>query len=315
MWEPEEFFWIELENMNRSLTDDFEPLYNAAKELQVVSGNKVQGAANLLAVVANHIVSTAWERRRQEKEIALQKLLLNEEIQTRKSLEKKLNSQSLRFFLEKEKVLAGKIRLGDYVEIVEIFKVMLSDIYNDQYDTSQDSLTSIKGRVFELAVIVSRAVIELGLEPGVASESNTTFMQLLEQCTNIEEINTVAIRMLETLLEKTKNLGNSKNRLIVEGIKGYVRSNFKENLNLDMIAESVCLSPYYASRIFKESQNMTIMEYVLEVKMHEAKKLLSNPRYKIDEIARDLGYVDPSYFSKVFRRKTGLSPTQFRNHQ
>lgn len=88
MWEPEEFFWIELENMNRSLTDDFEPLYNAAKELQVVSGDKVQGAANLLAIVANHIVSTAWERRRQEKEIALQRLLLNEEIQTRKSLEK-----------------------------------------------------------------------------------------------------------------------------------------------------------------------------------------------------------------------------------
>ena len=61
MWEPEEFFWIELEEMNRVLTDDFEPLFKAVKELQVVSGEKVQSAASLQSIMANYIVNAAWQ--------------------------------------------------------------------------------------------------------------------------------------------------------------------------------------------------------------------------------------------------------------
>ena len=71
---------------------------------------------------------------------------------------------------------------------------------------------------------------------------------------------------------------------------------------------------FIATAIFKESQNMTVMDYVTKVKLDEAKKMLSNPRYKIEEIAMSLGYSDGSYFSKVFRRHEGMTPTQFRQN-
>jgi AraC-like DNA-binding protein len=54
------------------------------------------------------------------------------------------------------------------------------------------------------------------------------------------------------------------------------------------------------------------MDYLTQVRLEEAKKLLRNPRYQIDEVAEKLGYNDASYFSKVFRRNVGMSPTQFR---
>lgn len=79
--------------------------------------------------------------------------------------------------------------------------------------------------------------------------------------------------------------------------------------------DSVYLSPYYACRIFKESEGITVMDYVTMVRLEEAKKMLSNTKYKIDEIATILGYKDASYFSKVFRKNLNMTPTQFRNSQ
>jgi len=310
MWEPEEFFWIELEEMNHCLTDDFKALFKVAKNLQVVSGEKVQSAATLLYLIANNIVRAGWESIHQKKELELQQFLLNEEIQTRKNLEEKLNSQSLNFFLEKEKALIGKIKLSDLDECRKIFKVMVADIFSD----SGEKLPIIKGRIFELVVVMSRASVEAGVDSEKSISLNANLMQELNNSYSISEINRVVTFILERYLEEIQNHSKSKNRMTIEGIKGYIRKNYQNNRTLEEIADSVYLSPFYVSRIFKESQNMTVMDYVTKVKLDEAKKMLSNPRYKIEEIALNLGYNDGSYFSKVFRRNEGMTPTQFRHN-
>lgn len=309
MWEPEEFFWIELEEMNRVLTDDFEPLFKAAKELQVVSGEKVQSAASLLSVMANYIVNAAWQSMQRKKELELQQTLLNDEIATRKSLEEKLNSQSLNYYIEKEKSLVGKIKLGDLDECRKIFKVMLADIFAD---TGQSNLAVVRARVFELVVVVSRASVEAGVNSEMPIGINAAFMQELGTCYSTEEINTAALKVLERYFKEIQTNSKAKNRLAIEGIKGFIRNNYNRNLTLEEIADSVYLSPYYVSRIFKESQSITVMDYVTRVKLDEAKKMLGNTRYKIDEIAVRLGYSDASYFSKVFKKNEGMTPTQFR---
>jgi len=309
MWEPEEFFWIELEEMNRVLTDDFEPLFKAAKELQVVSGEKVQSAASLLSIMANYIVNAAWQSMQRKKELELQQTLLNDEIATRKSLEEKLNSQSLNYYIEKEKSLVGKIRLGDLDECRRIFKVMLADILADQ---EKNSLAVVRARVFELVVVVSRASVEAGVNSERPMGINAAFLQELGTCYSTEEINTAALKVLERYFKEIQTNSKTKNRLAIEGIKGFIRNNYNRNLTLEEIADSVYLSPYYVSRIFKESQSITVMDYVTRVKLDEAKKMLGNTRYKIDEIAVRLGYSDASYFSKVFKKNEGMTPTQFR---
>ncbi|MGV8905094.1 MAG: PocR ligand-binding domain-containing protein [Acetobacterium sp.] len=310
MWEPEEFFWIELEEMNRCITDDFKELFKVAKSLQVVSGEKVQSAATLLYLIANNIVRAGWESIHQKKELELQQFLLDEEIQTRKNLEEKLNSQSLNFFLEKEKALIGKIKLSDLDECRKIFKVMVADIFSE----GGEKLPIIKGRIFELVVVASRAAVEVGVDPEKSISLNANLMQELNNSYSISEINRVVNFILERYLEEIQNHSKSKNRITVEGVKGYIRKNYQNNCTLEEIADSVYLSPFYVSRIFKESQNMTVMDYMTKVKLDEAKKMLSNPRYKIEEIALNLGYNDGSYFSKVFRRNEGMTPTQFRHN-
>lgn len=310
MWEPEEFFWIELREMNKNLTEDFTTLFDAARELKVVSGEKVQGAADLLFVTANYIMKAGWEGLRHRKELAHQQSLLNEEMENRKALEEKLSVQNLNlnYSLEKERELISKVKLGDLVNAKRLFQELLADIFI----TGVAKLSVVKARVLELGVILSRASVEGGADPDQALGINAKFLQDVNRFNNIDEINLVAVNALESYSQIVQSNKKVKNRQIIEGIKEFIRKNYNNNLTLEEIAASVYLSPYYVSRIFKEEQNITIMDYVTKVRVEEAKKLLRNPRYQIDEIAERLGYSDASYFSKVFRRLEGMSPSKFR---
>ncbi|MTI55364.1 PocR ligand-binding domain-containing protein [Geosporobacter ferrireducens] len=311
MWEPEEFFWIELREMNKTLTDDFYPLFNAAKDLKVISGNQVQGAADLLFVTANYIMEAGWENLRHRQELALQQSLLNEEIQNRKSLEEKLSAQTsnLNYSLEKERELVSKVKLGDIENAKKIFQGLLAEIFI----IGAAKLPVIKARVLELGVILSRASVEGGADSNQALGISTEFLQDVSRFDSIEEIDLAAVKALERYLQAVQRNNKVKNRLAIQEIKKFIRNNAHKNLALEEIAASVYLSPYYVSRIFRENQNMTVMDYVTKVKVEEAKKLLRDPQYQIDDIAEKLGYCDGSYFSKVFRRNEGMSPTQFRH--
>lgn len=311
MWEPEDFFWIELQLMNKGLTDDFEPLIKAAKELNVVSGTKVQAAADLLYVTANYIMKASWESLRKSRELARQQCLMNEEIQSRKALEQKLNGQrfEISYSLDKERELVSKIRLAELEPADKIFRELLGEVLF----TSGTKIPIIKARVLELSVVMSRAAVEGGAEFDHIMKINNEFLQDLSRYSAIDDISFAAVQVFEKYLTAVKKHTNVKNHQIVSQIKKFISNNYFKNLTLEDIAESVFLSPYYISRVFKEDQGITIMDYATKVRLEEAKKLLHNPRYNIDDIAEKVGYNDPSYFSKVFRRKEGMSPSQFRH--
>ncbi len=308
MWEPEDFFWIELREMNKSVIDDFDELFAAAKELKVISGEKVQGAADLLYVTANYIMESGWKTLKHKQEIAQQQSLLNEEIQNRKLLEDQLSTQGLSYSLDKERELMTKIKLRDLEGVKKIFHTLIVDIFIG----GAAKLNVVKARVLELGVVLSRASVEGGADLNTALAISTEFLQSVSKNDCIDEINYTAEKALEKFLHAVQENSATKNRIAIQGMKTYIKKNYHKNITLEEIADSVYLSPSYASRIFKENQGITITDYISKVKLEEAKKMLQNPEYKIDYIAEKLGYNDASYFSKVFRRKEGMSPTQYR---
>jgi YesN/AraC family two-component response regulator len=92
----------------------------------------------------------------------------------------------------------------------------------------------------------------------------------------------------------------------------FIENHYQDNLTVEAIADAACLSPGYAGRIFKDQLGMPIMDYVLKVRIDKSKKLLLNPHYQIQAIAEKVGYGDAGYFTKVFRKFEGITPTQFR---
>jgi len=99
----------------------------------------------------------------------------------------------------------------------------------------------------------------------------------------------------------------------VERAKQYIRTHFNEFLTLEHVAEIVELSPPYFAKIFKEEVGKTFVDYVTELRLEKAKELLLQNQLSFKEISFAVGYRDPNYFSRVFKKFFHMSPREFRN--
>ncbi|MFS0643600.1 response regulator [Siminovitchia sp. 179-K 8D1 HS] len=98
----------------------------------------------------------------------------------------------------------------------------------------------------------------------------------------------------------------------VEKVMRYVKSKMPGEVTLAETANYVHLNPSYLSKLFKDKTNQNFVDYVIEIRMDEAKKLLETTSLRINEIADRLGYSDITYFSNLFKRKTGVTPSEYR---
>lgn len=99
---------------------------------------------------------------------------------------------------------------------------------------------------------------------------------------------------------------------VVEQAKQYIAENFSRELSLEEMAREVGISPYYLSKLFKESEGTGYIEYTTKLRMDYAKEQLSGTDRSIKEICHDAGYQDPNYFSRIFKKWTGMTPTEYR---
>ena len=86
-----------------------------------------------------------------------------------------------------------------------------------------------------------------------------------------------------------------------------------EDLSLEDVAEAINVSSFYLSRLFKEVKGENYINYLTDLRMKKARELLKNPRISIKEISSEVGFNDQNYFSRIFKNKFGMTPTEFRN--
>lgn len=310
MWEPEEFFWIELREMNKNLTSDFKELFKAVEELPVVSGDMVQAASYLLYIVANYITRSGWEQKLRQEKLMKQELLLSEEQENRKRLEEQLEQreQISIYSMSKESDLMEMIHDGKEEAALKL----LQDVTNDIILENEGSKDVIRTKAIELIVLTSRIAVKHGVSQDRVSKINTSYMRLLLMQDSVDDI---CFQLREAILLYQKEIRERKIKPEPESIrimKQYMKENFHENLTLDMIADAAFLSASYASRLFKKEQDVSIMEFLLQIRMTEARRLLKETDLSIEVISERTGYSDPGYFTKVFRKSEGKTPSQYR---
>lgn len=99
----------------------------------------------------------------------------------------------------------------------------------------------------------------------------------------------------------------------VDAVKAIIASSYHEEWDLGRLAERVYLTPSYLSKLFKQETGMTITDYLIGVRIEQAKKLLRNrPDLKTYEVGVQVGYPDSAYFTKLFKRIVGTTPNEFR---
>ncbi|MEM9281672.1 MAG: helix-turn-helix domain-containing protein [Verrucomicrobiota bacterium] len=99
---------------------------------------------------------------------------------------------------------------------------------------------------------------------------------------------------------------------VIVKAKRFVNAHLDEKLSLEQVAQHVGVSPYYFCKIFKQSTEMTLTEYVNRRRVEWAKRRLLNPRARVTEVAFDVGFQSISQFNRSFLKYVGESPTRFR---
>lgn len=92
----------------------------------------------------------------------------------------------------------------------------------------------------------------------------------------------------------------------------YIAAHFAAPLTLEAVAREISVSPNYLSMLFHKTVGFTFREHLCRVRVEESKRLLLNSKYSLKEIAVAVGFTDQSYFTKVFKHLTGLSPGKLR---
>lgn len=95
-------------------------------------------------------------------------------------------------------------------------------------------------------------------------------------------------------------------------IKHYLETYYHESIQLEDLASMMHLSRFYISHSFKKEIGMSPMEYLIAIRIKESKILLRTTNYSISQVADIVGFTTPTYFSKQFRKSTGISPTDYR---
>lgn len=102
------------------------------------------------------------------------------------------------------------------------------------------------------------------------------------------------------------------NDIIIKA-KQYIDQNYNKDISLDDISRNMNLSPYYFSKLFKEETGENFVEFLTGIRIEKAKQLLINPEMSMKEICSDVGYSDPNYFSRIFKKVVGQTPTEYRD--
>lgn len=125
-------------------------------------------------------------------------------------------------------------------------------------------------------------------------------------------------QMSELLLYMAEYAAAAKNcetRIVnktIDMIQSYISTHYREELSLTGIAAQFYMSPYYVSRLFKKTTNLSLVEYINSVRLMAAKNLLETSSMRVASVADAAGFSTPAHFSRVFKESTGLSPQQYR---
>lgn len=310
MWEPEDFFWEEIEITTRGLQIDLGRLISAAKKLDVVSAQSVQGASELLYLVSNELASMSGRLLVHKSALRVRDEMLLREKRAREEMECVLNKRAglINFDSYQDRVLRA-VRTGQ-VDMVEVTV--------DEMFLGIISLHCRDVRIYtnEMIINMMRAAIEGGaLYERAMSGCDEHLKNLMMSNLNLSEVRWWLASVAKDFALMVRQGCTLESRGVVTRVAEFVRSNRGKRLTVADVADAVYMSSSGLAKLFRRETGCTVAEFITKVRIDEAKEILCNPQYGVSDAADELGFNDPSNFCKVFKRLVGITPGEFRRRE
>ena len=301
---PDSILISDISKRYRIPMDDALELYDEAGALPLITPARVNHISHLLFYLFSNLITESKKELRQNSQKLLQQSRISESIQRYKNGTIQKDS----YPYDKEKELIARVKQGDVSEA----NAGLNDMLGYVLFSQGNSLEAVKPRAIELCSLLSRTAIEGGAPTDSILKLNNQFLQNLQQINSMDTLCHKLQEIVETFSESMFNYIPSRNSEIIKKAMLYISDHFNTPLTLEEVAAHVHLHPSYFSTLFKNSTGSAFKEYLNMVRIEESKRLLANTDFSIIDIAVATGFEDQSYFSKVFKKYTGLTPKQYR---
>jgi len=144
----------------------------------------------------------------------------------------------------------------------------------------------------------------------VVESSSKTYTHILNS-SSMSELKLILDKVITSTTERLSYL-NSQDNYIIKKVLCHIKDNYNHHLKLNDLAELAHVNSSYLSRLIKQETGSTLTEIITTMRMEKAKELLTMGHMKTYEIAIQVGIEDPAYFSQVFKKHTGLSPSEYK---
>jgi AraC-like DNA-binding protein/ligand-binding sensor protein len=271
-----------------------------------VDGEKIQSLAEMLLVCAESISTGSVNhhellRLRFEQQTSL--FILVDELKAKYPK----GSGFPGYPLDKERRLIASLRQGDKKEAEKLLNEVLSVIIF----CNQNQFKVVQLRALELAVLLTRT--RTNSDRNTDIQTNNRYIRQIREAKTVEELTDILHRMTEYVAVQIISFQDIPHASAIRKAEIYIKENLNRKISLREIAKIAGLSAPYFSTIFKEEMGESLSRYVNRQKVEKATKLLLETNFSLCEIANACCFEDQSWFSKIFKSFTGISPGKYRS--
>ncbi|VBB07608.1 transcription regulator hth arac- type [Lucifera butyrica] len=307
MLEPDQFLLGDLIKKNGIDDTQLEKFDKYVQNVPVIPPDIVDSLSELLFLVATGLSdhkTSPHEAQRQYHKIQAR---ISETIHHIKLLEDN-EKEPVTYPFDKEKELLAKISLGDKAASQKI----LNEILGYVLFASGKDLEVIKARVMELVVLLSRAAVEGGADSTEIFGLNYEYLSEIQNFKTVEEITFWCSRIMARFTDCVFNLAAVRHKDTIYKAVDFIKKNYMKRITLEEVANHVYLNSSYFSKIFKSEMKCTFVSYVNKIRINASKNLLLDISIPLTDVSNLIGFEDQSYFTKVFKKTTGVTPGKFR---
>lgn len=193
------------------------------------------------------------------------------------------------------------VETQDEAKAVHSFEKLFSNLK----DLYKSDFSGLKNKCISL-------IISLSTQWGIIEKNYSAMLGEIIMVQSLNELYHACCRCITTAIADLIAGKRKKINTLIQKANDFMEENFSTEITLDSIAKEVNLSPYYFSHFYKEETGINFIDHLVAIRVEKAKEYLSNADASVKDVAKQVGYSDPNYFSKLFKKITGLTATEFK---
>ncbi len=297
--------YLEIDLKSKNLSEECFSLIEAEiRRIPIVDASKVNSLSTLLFMSVGFMNNVYSANKLLDKEHS-------DKIQSEMSdYIRKLKGENIIYSypIEIETKLLRAIAESNKSDATHYLNELLGSIF---LGTSGD-LTNIKSKVYELLILISRSAITAGADSDTVLSLNRNYLTDISSITQFDGLCIWLTHEVHKQIDNIFKYPSIRHSDVIHKTMYFIRQNFEKKISLDDAAKEVYLSASYLSKIFKDETGISFNRYLNNIRIEKSKALLLSERIRLTDISVMVGFEDQSYYTKVFKRTTGILPSVYR---